>query len=148
MGRLNIAFHALLKQHSNRVVVTGLVPWRTGIERLVSTSHTITMSRHLRITSLLRRLQLLLMGHGRHVYLSRVVVEWWMVVFFTFLFHWSSRTQARCNKEFGLLAPTGIPTCIKSAASYPLLTSQQVLQSRWTYTKSSNYHDAEATSLH
>ena len=57
------------------------------------------MSRHLRITSLLRRLQLLLMGHGRHVSWSRVVGRW-MVVFFTFLFHLSSWTQARCNKEF------------------------------------------------
>ena len=32
MGRLNIAFHALLKQHSNRVVVTGLVPWRLALK--------------------------------------------------------------------------------------------------------------------
>ena len=57
------------------------------------------MSRHLRITFLLRRLQLLLMGHGRHVYLSRVV-DLLMVALFTSLFHLSSWTQARCNKEF------------------------------------------------
>ena len=57
------------------------------------------MSRLLRITSLLRRLQLLLMGHGRHVYLSRVV-DLLMVELFTFRFHWSSWTQACCNKEF------------------------------------------------
>ena len=31
MGRLNIAFHALLKQQKNRVSVTGLVPWRLAL---------------------------------------------------------------------------------------------------------------------
>ena len=32
MGRLNLAFHAWLKQHSNRVSVTGLVPWRLALK--------------------------------------------------------------------------------------------------------------------
>ena len=32
MGRLNLAFHALLKQHLNRISVTGLVPWRLALK--------------------------------------------------------------------------------------------------------------------
>ena len=61
-----------------------------------------------------RRLQLLLMGHGRHVLW---IVMWilyvgrWMVVCFTLLFHSSSWTQARCNKEFwiGTIRPSCMP---------------------------------------
>ena len=99
MGRLNIAFHALLKQHSNRVVVTGLVPWRLALKDW-SQPHiqydVTAFAYHILAQAAAASFD----GAWEARVLEPGCVEWWMVVFFTFLFHWSSRTQARCNKEF------------------------------------------------